>query len=84
MKYKKGRIYEVNAKNFGKMNVIYLSSTKDSYIFQTLGDEEFNERIYCNKDYVVYSKEMPKSKLFYYLGTKDADLLSQIFLSLKK
>ena len=66
------------------MNVIYIESTKDSFVFQTLGDDEFNERIYCKKNYVISSSEIPKKKLFYYLGTKDLDLLSQIFHSLKK
>ena len=64
MKYKKGSFYNINAKNFGNMNVLYISSTKDSFVFQTLGDDEFNERIYCKKDYIIESKEIPKSNYF--------------------
>ena len=83
MKYKKGHFYEINAKKFGNLKGLYVDSTKDTFIFQTLGDGEFNERIYCKKEYVINSSEIPKSKLFFYLGTKDTDLLSQIFNSLK-
>ena len=83
MTFKVGELYEVITDTVPKFMGILIEKNGKKLVFKTLSESSFNENIYCVKSNIKVYKKIPKKMLYYYLNSKDENLINEIFNSLK-
>lgn len=84
MTFKIGNVYKIKTNYNLNFTGILVESKNRRLIFKTVSEHDFNENIYCMKEEVVCAEKLDKKSLFYYMNSKDQNLINEIFNSLKK
>tara|TARA_B100000579_G_C22749034_1_gene813032 strand:+ start:188 stop:454 length:267 start_codon:yes stop_codon:yes gene_type:complete len=82
MKYKLGDYLFVKSNKVGDFEGILVEKKKDSFVFQILGESNFNGKVYCKLEEIEFAKALSKKKLFTYMNSEDESVIRQIFSSL--
>lgn len=84
MKYNIGDFYNIKTKTMNNFKSIFLGKKNGKFIFQKIGCDEFNGKMYCDAEEIISVEIIDRNRLILYLNSQDKILIQEIFNSLYK